>query len=132
MHVLCSLLRALRLRTGKRIYYSGIIPVSLRSLLFSKLFCPGLHGTWDSPHRTLTRHHLCPSPPFNIHMGVDLMGLDLIRVDLVGHIYFHTQTLHIHTNKSTHKHMYTHTHSNIVPHNCDLQQLMTWPWNLGV
>jgi len=47
--------RALRLRAGKRAYYSGIISVSLRSLLFSKLFraqaglAPGhVHGS-DNP-----------------------------------------------------------------------------------
>jgi len=67
-------------------------------------------------------------------MRVDLVRLDLITVDLVGHIhYFHTQTPHIHTNKYT----YTHTLSLSLQHNTlqrsyDLQQLMTWPWNLGV
>ena len=56
---------------------------------------------------------LCPSHThLHIQIGVDLVGLDLIRVDLVGHIHnFHTQTPHIHKQTNTHIHIHTHTFS---------------------
>ena len=61
----------------------------------------------------------CPSHThLHIQIGVDLVRLDLIRVDLVGHIhYFHTQTPHIHTNKYTYTHTHTLSLSSIVPCN---------------
>ena len=54
----------------------------------------------------------------HMYIGDDLVGLDLIRVDLVGHIhYFYTQTPHIHTQTNTHTYTHIHSLSNIVPRN---------------
>ena len=62
-------------------------------------------------YRMTPNMEFCPSHThLHIQIGVDFVGLDLIRVDLVGHIhYFHTQTPHIHTNKYTHIHTNTHS-----------------------
>ena len=78
----------------------------------------------------------CPSHThLHIQIGVDLVGLDLIRVDLVGHIHYtFIPRLHIYTHKHTYTHTHTHTLSlqhSTSQRNRDLQQLMTWPWNLA-